>query len=87
VAMNRLALEAIVQHRPPCRDDDGSPIPLVFNCEIVNAGARVEWLGEDFSFFEQTRGLVAHYALLRGETDHAGALVDLDDVRKLFCPA
>lgn len=94
VAMNRLALAAIITDRPTCEDDDGTRIPLVFNC-AVNYTRRLgdvppqsnmvaEWLGEDFSFFEQTRPSVRHYALLRGETDHAGALVDLADVATLF---
>lgn len=96
VAMNRAALEAIVTDRPTCKDDDGSRIPLVFNCHVKFLGRlgdvppesnmESEWLGEDFSFFEQTRASVFHYALLRGETDHAGALVDLADVAKLFAP-
>lgn len=80
VAMNRAALENIVEDRPKVRDDDGTPIPLVFNCEVQGD----EWLGEDFSFFEQTRASVRHYALLRGETDHAGGLIDLADVAALF---
>lgn len=86
VAMNRLALEAIEQGRPTCKDDDGTLMPLVFNCEVIGS-APAQWLGEDYSFFAQLPKAVKAYALLRGETDHAGALVDLDDVRKLFCPA
>lgn len=86
VAMNRFALQAIHDVRPTCRDDDGNSMPLVFNCEVLTGRDGAEWLGEDFSFFEQVRQDVRCYALLRGETDHAGAVIDLGDVARLFVP-
>lgn len=96
VAMNRAALELIVKRRPSFEDDDGSAQPLVFNCElqgtIIGGGGApanelaYRWLGEDLSFFEQVRPLgVECLMLTRGESDHAGAVIDLASVGALFC--
>jgi hypothetical protein len=87
VACNRAALEAICKGRPTWKDDDGSPQPLVFNCEIVPTPEPREhrWLGEDFAFFDQVRPFVPDLLMLtRGESDHAGAVIDLADVAALF---
>lgn len=81
VAMNRPALVEICDRRPNWLDSDGQRPPLVFNCEVTPG---LEWLGEDFSFFEQTRDLVEAAFLIRGESDHAGASIDLADVGALF---
>lgn len=83
VAMNRAALVAIRDQRPNVKDDDGSRIPLVFNCQVSPGH---EWLGEDFSFFDQVRNIAECLMLLRGESDHAGSTIDLESVLDLFIP-
>jgi hypothetical protein len=84
VAVNRLAMNVIHEVRPSWLDDDNTLRTLLFNCECELTAGGAEWLGEDFSFFKQVRDHVDCWALIRGESDHAGTIIDLGEVGALF---
>jgi hypothetical protein len=83
VVINRAALGKIKEARPTWRDVDGRDLPLIFNCEVSDG----EWYGEDISFFRQIPEEIEVFALVRGESNHSGALLELDRLPPLFAEA
>lgn len=76
VVMNRAAMSAIRSNCPFFRDDDGERKPAPF-AEIFD---RERWYGEDLSFFQRVPAIVDVWALVTGQTTHAGATINLADI-------
>lgn len=76
VAMNRAAMHSASKACPTWRDPtDGNVKPAAFLEMLTDSG---EWIGEDVAFFRRLPRDVEVYALVTGETLHAGHALSLE---------
>jgi hypothetical protein len=73
VVMNRQAMQVIHKHSPAFVDDDG----VEKRAPFVERFDQKRWYGEDVSFYKGLPRDVDRWALVTGQTTHAGATIDL----------
>jgi hypothetical protein len=81
VGVNRPALQVISELTRTCSflDDDGETRPAIFHeiRERLPGSAESFWYSEDISFWKRLPASIERWALIEGESDHAGVTLDL----------